>query len=390
MATFYDEMQKYDWESIKNAIYSVTSEEASRAIAKRESGATLDMTDFMAIISPEGEKQLEKIANLSSRITRRRFGHTMQVYVPLYLANYCSNNCVYCGFSARNKIKRSALTTEEIEAECLAIKKHPFQHILLVTGESSHHSGLEYLGNAINQIKRHFEQVSIEVQPMDTDDYKYLMDKGLHSVAVYQETYNESRYSVYHLKGRKADYRYRLETGDRLGEAGVYKISIGALLGLEDWRTEAFFVALHLRYLETKYWKTKLSISFPRLRPCAGEGFQPNSIVTERDLLLMMTAYRLMSEDVEISLSTRESPFFRDNTFKLGVTTVSAGSKTTPGGYSDYEKNKELEQFSVNDDRSVEEIVEKIKEIGLEPVWKDWSLFLQGKERSKVDGYGAK
>lgn len=379
--TFYDEIQKYKWEEVKKAIYASTEEQAIKAIAKRESGARLDMKDFMAIISPAGEKQVERIAALSANITRQRFGFTMQIYTPLYLANYCSNSCIYCGFSCNNKIKRSVLDPAHIERECLAIKKHPFQHILLVTGESDQHSGVKYLGAAINQIKQHFEQVSIEVQPMDTDDYKYLIECGLYSVAVYQETYNEERYMIYHPRGKKSNYRYRLETPDRLGDAGIYKISIGALLGLEDWRTEAFFVALHMRYLETKYWKSKLSLSFPRLRPFVGEGFQPNSIVEERDLLLMMTAYRLMSDDVEISLSTRERPFFRDNVMKLGVTTISAGSKTTPGGYSDYETTKELEQFEVNDDRSADEIASKVRALGLEPVWKDWSLFLQGEEK---------
>ena len=381
--TFYDEVQKYNWDEVTNAIYSKTAEDAERAISKRASGARLDVNDFMALISPAAEQYLENIVSQSADITRQRYGYTMQVYIPLYLANYCSNSCVYCGFSCNNKIKRNVLDEEHIEKECLAIKKHPFQHILLVTGESDHYSGVKYLGKAISQIKRHFEQISIEVQPMDTDDYKYLLEKGLYSVAVYQETYNEAKYPSYHPKGKKSNYRYRLETPDRLGDAGMYKISIGALLGLEDWRTEAFFVALHMRYLEAKYWKSKLSLSFPRLRPYVGEGdyFQPNSIMDERNLLHLMCAYRLMSEDVEISLSTRERPFFRDNVLKLGVTTISAGSKTTPGGYSDYEGTKELEQFEVNDDRSVDEIVAKVKEVGLEPIWKDWSLYLQGEEK---------
>lgn len=379
--TFYDEIKKYDWDEIKSAIYSTTDEEAIRVIAKREAGTRLTIDDFKALISPAAEKHLERIALTSSAATRQRYGYTMQLYTPLYLANYCSNSCVYCGFSCNNKIKRSVLDAEHIERECVAIKKHPFQHILLVTGESNHYSGVEYLGKAINQIKKHFEQISIEVQPMDTNDYEFLMKQGLYSVAVYQETYNEKRYPLYHPRGNKANYRYRLETPDRIGDAGVYKICIGALLGLEDWRTEAFFVALHMRYLEAKYWKSKLSISFPRLRPFVGEGFQPNSIVNEHNLLHMMCAYRLMSDDVEISLSTRERPVFRDNVMKLCVTTMSAGSKTTPGGYSDYEATKELEQFAVNDDRSVNEIVAKVKESGLEPVWKDWSLYLQGKDK---------
>ncbi len=378
--TFYDEIKRYDWEKIRVAIHSVTAEEAARAVAKRESGARLDMQDFIALISPEGEKLLERIAALSAELTRRRFGYTVQVYIPLYLSNHCSNSCVYCGFSVNNKISRSVLSVDEISKECISIKKHPFQHILLVSGESNKHAGVEYLGDAINSVKHYFEQVSIEVQPLNKDDYSYLIDRGLYSVAVYQETYNEARYKEYHPKGKKSDYRYRLETADRLGGAGIHKVSIGALLGLEDWRTEAFFVALHLRYIETKYWKTKVSISFPRLRPFVGEGFQPNSIVSERDLLHMMTAYRLMSDDVEISLSTRERPYFRDNALKLGVTTISVGSKTAPGGYSDEEGSKELEQFSVNDDRGVDEIISKVKSLGMEPVWKDWSLYLQGEK----------
>ncbi len=382
--SFYQYKEQFNWEDVKKAIYATTPDEALRAVAKRESGARLDIADFIALISPEGGKLLERIAALSSQLTRKRFGYTTQLYIPLYLSNYCSNNCVYCGFSVSNKIERNALTPADIERECAAIKQHPFQHILLVTGESNRHANVEYLGNAISQIKKHFEQVSIEVQPLATDEYKYLMDKGLYSVSVYQETYNEARYGEYHPKGRKSDYRYRLETADRLGEAGIYKVGIGALLGLEDWRTEAFFVALHMRYIESKYWRTKVSISFPRLRPFVGEGFQPNSIVAERDLLHMMTSYRLMSEDVEISLSTRERPHFRDNTLQLGVTTISVGSKTAPGGYSGTkEETEELEQFSVNDDRSIEDIVAAVRSKGMEPVWKDWSLCLQGEERAK-------
>ncbi len=362
-------------------IHSTSDEQVRRAIAKRESGARLSVEDFAALVSPAADSYLEQMAQMSGKITRQRFGHTMQIYTPLYLSNYCSNSCTYCGFSVLNDIERSALTQQQIEQECLALKAHPFQHILLVTGESKSKSGVEYLAESITTVKRHFEQISIEVQPLKTEEYKYLVEKGLHTVAVYQETYNASRYSLYHPKGPKSDYRFRLETADRLGEAGIYKICLGALLGLEDWRTESFFVALHLRYLENKFWKSKYSISFPRLRPCVGDGFQPNYPVSERNLLHSICVYRLFSEDVELSLSTRERPHFRDNSYKLGITTISAGSKTAPGAYSNYEDTKELEQFEVNDDRSVDEIVTKVKDAGLEPVWKDWSLYLQGEDK---------
>ena len=375
--TFYDKVQEYDWEEVRRAIYAKTAADVERALGCI---GTPSLDDFMALVSPAAESYLERMARKSYAITRRRFGNVMQLYTPLYLSNFCLNRCVYCGFSALNKIKRAALTPQEIDDECRAIRRHPFENILLVTGESPHKYGVEYLGDAIVQVKKYFENISIEVQPLDTDEYKELVDKGLYSVSVYQETYNEKRYPEYHLGGKKRDYRYRLETADRLGEAGIYKVGLGALLGLEDWRTECFFIALQLRYLETKYWKTKCSVSFPRLRPCAGDGFQPNHIVTERHLVQMITAYRIFSEDVELNISTRESPYFRDNVLPLGVTSISAGSKTTPGGYSDYEKAKELEQFSVNDDRSVDEIVAMIKSKGFEPVWKDWSLYLQSSE----------
>ena len=375
--TFYDEISRYNWDDITKKIYASKPADVERALAER---GNVSLDDFAALVSPAAENYLEAMAQKSAEITRRRFGKVIQLYTPLYLSNYCSNRCIYCGFNCGNKIKRTVLSQEQIAIEAEAIRKHPFEHILLVTGEAPAKAGVEYLGESITTMKRYFSQTSIEVQPLDTDDYRYLMDKGLHSVYVYQETYNEKNYPLYHLAGKKRDYRYRLETPDRLGEAGVYKIGVANLIGLEEWRTDAFFTALHTRYLENKYWRTKCSISFPRLRPFVGEGFQPNYPANERQLLQLICAYRLLSEDVEISLSTRESPYFRDNGMTLGITTLSAGSKTAPGGYSDYDKNKELEQFSVNDDRSVDDVVRSVKAHGMEAVWKDWSLYMQSSQ----------
>lgn len=375
--TFYDEISRYNWYDITKKIYASKPADVERALAER---GNVSLDDFAALVSPAAENYLEAMAQKSAEITRRRFGKVIQLYTPLYLSNYCSNRCIYCGFNCGNKIKRTVLSQEQIAIEAEAIRKHPFEHILLVTGEAPAKAGVEYLGESITTMKRYFSQTSIEVQPLDTDDYRYLMDKGLHSVYVYQETYNEKNYPLYHLAGKKRDYRYRLETPDRLGEAGVYKIGVANLIGLEEWRTDAFFTALHTRYLENKYWRTKCSISFPRLRPFVGEGFQPNYPANERQLLQLICAYRLLSEDVEISLSTRESPYFRDNVMTLGITTLSAGSKTAPGGYSDYDKNKELEQFSVNDDRSVDDVVRSVKAHGMEAVWKDWSLYMQSSQ----------
>jgi len=250
-----------------------------------------------------------------------------------------------------------------------------FRHILLVTGESDAHVNIEYFKKAIRTIKSSFANISIEFQPLSVDDYRTLHDEGVHSVLVYQETYHQEVYKTYHPKGRKSNFTYRLETPDRIGEAGMHKIGLGVLLGLEDWRTESFFCALHLDYLQRKYWQTKYSISFPRMRPAEGI-IEPNVIVTDRDLVQMICAYRLFSENVELSISTRESEKLRNNIIPLGITSMSAGSKTNPGGYA--VEPESLEQFEISDERSSREIAALISNAGYEPVWKDWDKGLCG------------
>lgn len=368
--TFYDIVKELDWNRLTASIYTKTVKDAERALTT----SSLSEDDFKALLSPSAQPLLEEMAQKSYHITRQRFGKIIQLYVPLYLSNYCENSCVYCGFSAKNHIGRKTLTKEELATELTAIKQERFKHILLVTGEAPVRAGVDYLANAIDQVKQHFSQVSIEVQPLDTADYERFAKHGLHGVFVYQETYNEKAYPSYHPKGKKADYRYRLETPDRIGQAGIHKIGLGNLIGLEDWRTEAYLTGLHLRYLRKQYWKSKYSVSFPRLRPFAGEGFQPNFTSTERDLTQLICAYRLWDNDVELSLSTRESPVYRDNVFPIGITAMSAGSKTGPGGYAG---NNELEQFAVHDDRDPKTVANAIIQKGFEPVWKDWSLYMQ-------------
>ena len=370
--SYYDTILRYDWETTRRAIYAKNDADVERALAAER--PTMD--DFAALVSPAADKYLGEMASKSYATTRRRFGNVMQLYVPLYLANICQNHCVYCGFNCTNKIHRAILTPEEIHAEAQAIKRDPFQHILLVTGEAPRSSSVQYLADSMKIMQRYFEQISIEVQPLDTDEYRLLKDYGLHAVYVYQETYNRDRYPVYHLRGKKTNYRYRLETPDRLCEAGVHKVGLGNLIGLEDWRTEAYFTALHLRYLENRYWRTKYSVAFPRLRPYVGEdGFNPEHPASERNLFQLICAYRLHSEDVELSISTRESADFRDRVMPFGVTVISAGSKTTPGGYA--HPNRELEQWSINDNRTPREVEAAVRAKGLDPVWKDWSFFMQ-------------
>ena len=249
------------------------------------------------------------------------------------------------------------------------LKSMNFDHVLLVTGEANKTVGVDYFKSTLDIVKEHFSHISIEVQPLDTEEYEELVPYGLNTVLVYQETYHKEDYKKHHPKGKKSNFDYRLETPDRLGQVGVHKIGLGVLIGLEDWRTDSFFCASHLDYLEKKYWQTKYSISFPRLRPFSG-GLEPKVEMNERELVQLICAYRLFNQEVELSLSTRESEKFRDHTFKLGITTISAGSKTDPGGYANPKEN--LEQFEISDERSPQEIAEVLKSQGYEPVWKDW------------------
>jgi len=362
---FKDIFDSHDWNSVKASIYAKTDSDVMDAINKSK----LNLEDFKALISPAAQPFLEQMAQRSHQVTQKRFGKTMQMYVPLYLSNKCSNSCSYCGFNAGNAIKRKTLTDEEILREVKVIKSMGYDHVLLVTGEENRSAGLSYLKNAVHLLRPYFSNISMEVQPLEQNEYEELVQEGLYSVLLYQETFNKNNYPKYHPKGKKSDFYYRLETHDRLGKAEVYKMGLGILIGLEDWRTDSFFVALHLDYLEKTYWKSKYSISFPRLRPFSGS-FQPNVIMEDKELVQLICAYRIFNEEIELSLSTRENQKLRNNLLKLGVTSVSAGSKTNPGGYS--ADPEALEQFAVSDDRSAKEMEELIKQCGYEPVWKDW------------------
>ncbi len=362
---FSELIKNYVWQDLSNEIYAKTNADVERALRKPQ----LDLDDFKALVSPSASNYLEQMAARSKAATQKRFGKTIQLYIPLYLTNTCINHCVYCGFNHTNKINRIILTDDKIKEEIDIIKKMGYEHILLVTGESPKEAGIDYIENAVKLVRPHFESISLEVQPLEIIEYERLIQSGLNAVYIYQETYNKERYRIYHPKGIKSDFEYRLHTPDRLGQAKIHKIGLGALMGLEDFRVESFFLALHLRYLQKTYWRTKYSISFPRIRPHEGV-FQPNYPVNDKEFAQMIWAFRLFDNDVEIALSTRESPQFRDHMIELGVTSMSAGSKTDPGGYSN--ENIELEQFSVNDNRSPEEIIKSIHNQGYDVVWKDW------------------
>ena len=366
--TFGTIYNTYDWNEVTESIYSKTSVDVQRAL----SSTKRSMEDFKALLSPAAQPYLEAMAQQSYTLTRKRFGNTMQMYVPMYLSNECQNICTYCGFSMTNAIPRRTLTDNEILKEVHFLKKKGYDHILLVTGEANRTVGVDYIKNAIELIKSQFSNITIEVQPLDQKDYETLIASGLYAVLVYQETYHKEEYKKHHPKGKKSNFYYRLDTPDRLGRAGVHKIGLGALFGLEDWRTDSFFTALHLKYLQKTYWKTKYSISFPRLRPFSG-GLDPKVEMTDRDLVQTICAFRLFDEDVELSLSTRESEAFRNHIVKLGITSISAESKTNPGGY--VVEPQSLEQFEISDERSTEEISTMLSGQGFDVVWKDWETF---------------
>lgn len=367
---FIDIINSLDWEEQTKSIYNKTKNDVINALNL----SSRNIEDFKALISPAAEPYLEEMAGLSHELTQKRFGKIIQLYLPLYLSNECTNYCVYCGFNHNNKIERKTLTEDEILKEVKAIKDFGYEHILLVTGEHPQKAGFDYLKKVIDLIKPYFSLISIEVQPLEEKEYASLVESGLNTVYIYQETYNKKNYKKYHPKGKKSDFEYRLATVEKQARAGVHKIGLGVLLGLEDWRTDSLYTAMHLKYLEKTFWKTKYSLSFPRLRPHTGI-FEPSYNISDKQLVQLICAYRIFDEEVEISLSTRESENFRNNTMKLGVTSMSAGSSTEPGGYSLH--SKALKQFETDDNRKPAEISQMIKKNGYEAVWKDWDSFMQ-------------
>lgn len=364
---FSEVLEKISWEQTTEAIYAKTDADVRRALAKQH----CTVEDFMALISPAAEPYLEVMARLSRHYTEERFGKTISLFIPLYLTNSCTNSCVYCGFHIQNPMPRTILSPTEIEQEYRAIKQlGPFENLLLVTGENPVVAGVDYIARALDLAKPYFSNLKIEVMPLKTEEYAELITHGLNGVICFQGTYNRARYNIYHPRGMKSKFEWRLNAPDRMGEAGVHSIGMGALIGLEDWRTDVTMMAHHLRYLQKRYWKTKYSVNFPRMRPAENEGFQPNVVMSDKELAQLTFAMRIFDHDVDISYSTREAAMLRDNMATLGVTTMSAASRTEPGGYYTYPEA--LEQFDVCDSRSAAEVEAALRNVGREPVWKDW------------------
>lgn len=368
---FADEIGVYDWNETVSIVENATEGDVRRVLAKaRRNVKPLTPEEFAILISPAADPFLEEMAQLSRHFTLERFGKTISLYIPMYVSNACTNKCVYCGFNHDNPFNRTTLTMDQVEEECKAIKKlGPFENLLIVSGEYPSLCGVEYLENVLRRCRPHFHNLTIEVQPMKAADYYRLTKSGLNGVVCFQETYHREAYRTYHPKGMKSHFEWRLNGFDRMGEAGVHKIGMGVLLGLEDWRADTVMMARHLRYLQKRYWRSRFSVNFPRMRP-SESGYQPKVVINDRELARLTFAFRIFDHDIDISFSTREAPEYRDNIMRLGVTSMSAGSQTEPGGYAT--SPEALEQFEVSDDRSPSSVASAIRAHGYEPVWKDW------------------
>ncbi|MFA7347446.1 MAG: 2-iminoacetate synthase ThiH [Desulfurivibrionaceae bacterium] len=362
-----------EFSALQDAVSRATEAEVLRALHSDRPG----LAGLAALLSPAAEPHLAAMAKRSGVITSQRFGRTMQMYAPVYLSSFCANRCAYCGFSADNTIDRRVLTFAEAESEAMILHQRGFSHLLLVSGEAPAKVGVDYLEELALRLRDRFAALSIEVQPLATEEYARLFRAGITSVAVYQETYDRDIYKQVHLAGRKADFDYRLETPARAAAAGMREVGIGALLGLADWRAEGLALGLHLAWLRKHYWRTGLTVSFPRMRPAQGE-FKPLAPVSERNLSQMIFALRMFDPDVGLYLSTREEARYRDGMIGLGPTRYSAGSCTAPGGYG--LENAGGEQFEVGDNRSLAEVSAAIQKKGFDPVRKDWDAVFQTKE----------
>lgn len=333
----------------------------------------LEPMDFLTLLSHKASGHLEMMAQKARRLTIQHFGRTIQLYIPLYISNYCNSECVYCGFNRRHSIKRRKLSLEEIDIEARKISQTGMRHILVLTGEAPKVTPINYLVSAVEILKRYFASISIEMFPMELDEYVRLKEAGVDGLTIYQEVYDRQCYQNVHLAGRKTDYEFRLDAAARGAEAGFRWVNIGALLGLADPAREAFITGLHAHYLTHRYLETEFSISMPRINPAEG-GYQPEFQVDDPTFVQFLTAFRLFLPRAGIPISTRERAVFRDHLMHLGATRFSAGSRTDVGGYTGVE-DSHCQQFEISDERSVSQMVSAIKAGGLQAVYKDWELF---------------
>lgn len=332
---------------------------------------TLNTDNLAALLSDAAKECIEEIAECAKAQRERFFGKNVYFFTPLYISNYCENHCVYCGFNCTNKIRRAKLSLDEIQAELIEIKKTGLEEILILTGESRKMSDVNYIGDAVELAKKYFKNIGVEVYPLNTEEYKYLHERGADYVTVFQETYDKKTYKEKHLRGHKSIYSYRFNSQERALKGGIRGVAFGCLLGLADYKKDAFATALHSYFLQKKYPHAEISLSVPRLRPTvADDTINPNE-VGELELLQIMCAYRLFMPFVNMTISTRESELFRNNAVQIAATKISAGVSVGIGEHTKKDKDGD-NQFEIADKRTVEQIYNTLKNSGMQPVMNEY------------------
>lgn len=364
--SFYEILQRYRDFDFDGFFAAVTAADVMRVLAKERRAER----DLLVLLSPRAAELLEPMAREAQRLTVQYFGRTIQLFIPLYIANHCANQCLYCGFNRSHAIERRKLSLEEVAAEGRAIAASGMRHLLVLTGEAPEVTPMDYIEAALALLKQHFASVAIEMFPMATEAYRRLKAVGVDGLTLYQEVYDEAVYRRVHQAGPKTDYRYRLDAPERGARAGFRAVNIGPLLGLGEKRREVFFAGLHARYLDDRYLATEVGLSLPRINPAEG-GFQPLHPVSDREFVQFLLALRLFLPRAGITVSTRERAAFRDRLVPLGVTRLSAGSCTGVGGYAVPER-RETPQFEIADQRAVALVAQAIAAQGYQPVYKDW------------------
>lgn len=344
-----------------------TPGDVKSALAKTQ----LSPRDFLTLLSDQSDGFLEEMAMKSKEMTEKHFGRTVQIYTPLYLGNYCTNDCLYCGFSRNQKIKRTKLTLEEVREEAQKISSSGLKHILVLTGGDRVNTSVDYIAQCVEILREFFNSISLEIYALTQEEYSRLIKLGVNNVTMYQETYDRELYGELHHKGEKADYDFRLNAPERAAAAGANSVNLGALLGLSDPVKDYFFAVLHGEYLRKKYPATTLAMSYPRIRQATG-GFQPRHNITDTHMVKFICAYRLFMPRGEISVSTRESESLRNSLLPLGTTKMSAASCTTVGSRSREEESEP--QFETTDKRSVAQLDRDLRAAGYQPVYKDWDI----------------
>ena len=371
---YTDDMEAIDSDIMDQVIAEMNSFDPDQYTEADVSAAlfadTCSVENFLALLSPAAMPFLEEIARKAQMETRKHFGNSVMIFTPLYIANYCENYCIYCGFNCHNKIKRAKLSAEEIEKEMKTIADSGLEEILILTGESPNMSDVKYIGEACKIARKYFKVVGLEVYPMDSKDYAYLHECGADFVTVFQETYNSEKYKTLHLGGRKRIFPYRFNAQERAIMGGIRGVGFAALLGLDDFRKDALATGMHAYLLQRKYPHAEIAFSCPRLRPIINNDKINPKDVHEPQLLQIICAYRIFMPFASITISSRECARFRDNIVQIAATKISAGVNVGIGGHTGEEKGDE--QFEIDDGRTVDEIYHMIQENGMQPVMTDY------------------